>query len=121
MVRRLILALTVVAVMVGALVAGSAATVVVGGLEVSSGTQTAVAQPGAPTYRGPYETAFYVSSGGYRYAWVYRWCYNPSIQGGWYIDWVNWYWGSLANGPGNYLAGPGYTPGFQYSVPYIQQ
>ena len=118
MVRRLILALTVVSVMAGALVAGP--SVVVGGLQVG-GPESVSAQPGAPTYCGPYETAFYVSSGGYWYAWVFRWCYNPSIQGGWYIDWVNWYWGSPANGPGNYLAGPGYTPGFQYSVPYIQQ
>lgn len=118
MVRRLVLALTVVAVMAGAMIGGPLA--IVGGVQVG-GAKSASAQPGAPTYCGDYRTAYYVSSGGYWYAWVFRWCYNPSIQGGWYIDWVNWYWGSYANGPGNFLAGPGYTPGYQYTVNDIQQ
>lgn len=117
MVRRLVLALTVVAVVAGASIAGPSATL--GGFQ--SGPETAVAQPGAPDYCGPYKTAYYVSSGGYWYAWVWRWCHNPSIQGGWYVDWVNWYWGSYDRGPGYYLAGPGLAPGYQYSVDSIQQ
>ncbi len=117
MVRRLILALTVVAVVAGASTVGPPAAVG----PVESGTTEAAAQPGAPTYCGDYRTAYYVSSGGYWYAWVFRWCYNPSIQGGWYIDWVTWYWGSYDRGPGNFLAGPSYTPGYQYTVNDIQQ
>jgi hypothetical protein len=109
MVRRLVLALTVVAVMAGLLI-GSPVVTRDG---PQSGTGTAVAQPGAPDYCGPYQTSWYVSSGSYWYAWVWRWCHNPSIEGGWYVDWVNWYWGSYA--------GPGYSPGYQYSVPYITQ
>jgi hypothetical protein len=106
MVRRLVLALTVVAVMSGALIGPPSLTP--GGFELS--TKVAAAQPGAPNYCGDYQTAYYVSSGGYWYAWVWRWCHNPSIQGGWYVDWVNWYWGSYAQGPGNYLAGPNTVP-----------
>ena len=113
----MVLALTVVAVVAGASIAGPSATM--GSLE--SGTNVAAAQPGAPTYCGDYRTAYYVSSGGYWYAWVFRWCYNPSIQGGWYIDWVNWYWGSYDRGPGYHLAGPGLVPGYQYTVNSIQQ
>ncbi len=119
MVRRLVLALAVVAAMMGVHAAGPTSTL--GGPHGVVGPQDAAAQPGAPTYCGDYKTAYYVSSGGYWYAWVFRWCYNPSIQGGWYIDWVNWYWGSYANGPGNFLAGPGYTPGYQFTVDDIQQ
>ena len=111
MVRRLVLALTVVAVMVGALIGAPSA--IVGGPLKPLEVKSASAQPGAPDYCGPYKTAYYVSSGGYWYAWVFRWCHNPSIQGGWYPDWVNWYWGSYA--------GPGYSPGYQYTVPYITQ
>ena len=119
MVRRLVLALTVVAAMMGVLAAGPTSTL--SGPHGVVGPQDAAAQPGAPTYCGDYKTAYYVSSGGYWYAWVFRWCYNPSIQGGWYIDWVNWYWGSYDRGPGNYLAGPGLVPGYQYTVDSIQQ
>ncbi len=111
----MILALTVVAVV--------AATSVVGPIPVSPqlSIREPAAQPGATIYCGDYKTAYYVSSGGYWYAWVFRWCYNPSIQGGWYIDWVNWYWGSYDRGPGYYLAGPGLVPGYQYTVNSIQQ
>ena len=119
MVRRLVLALTVVAVMVGALIGAPSA--IVGGPPGGGSIKSAIAQPGAPDYCGPYKTAYYVSSGGYWYAWVFRWCHNPSIQGGWYIDWVNWYWGSYEQGPGNFLAGPGLAPGYQYTVDSIQQ
>ncbi len=61
MVRRLILALTVVAVMAGALIGPPSLTP--GGFELS--TKVAAAQPGAPNYCGDYQTAYYVSSGGY--------------------------------------------------------
>ena len=67
MVRRLILALTVVAVMAGALIAGPAVMV---GNSTVAGTETAVAQPGAPDYCGPYQTSWYVSSGSWWYVWV---------------------------------------------------
>ena len=83
MVRRLVLALAVVAAMMGAVAVGPTSTL--SGPHVV-GPQRAIAQPGAPTYCGDYKTAYYVSSGGYWYAWVFRWCYNPSIQGGWYVD-----------------------------------
>lgn len=105
MVRRLVLALTVVALMAGALIGGP--SVSVGGFQ--SGTETAAAQIGAPDYCGPWQIAWYVSSGGWWYGWSWRWCHNPSIQGGWYVDWASWAWG----GP----AGPGETPGYKYSVP----
>ena len=57
---------------------------------------------------GPWEQAWYVSHGGWWYSWSWRWCHNPSVQGGWYVDWASWQWGSYA--------GPGYTPGFQYDT-----
>jgi hypothetical protein len=119
MVRRLVLALTVVAVVAGASIGTPSLTV--SGLQVSHGPELAKAQPGATIYCGDYKTAYYISSGEYWYARVFRWCYTPSIQEGWYIDWVNWYWGSYAQGPGYYLAGPGYAPGYQYTVNSIQQ
>jgi hypothetical protein len=109
MVRHLVLAFTVVAVMAGLLIGGPVVTMG----DLQSGMGTAVAQTGAPDYCGPYQTSWYVSSGSYWYAWVWRWCHSPSIEGGWYVDWVNWYWGSYA--------GPGYSPGYQYSVPYTTQ
>ena len=114
----MILALTIAAVVAAASIVGPSVTIT---SSLQSGASTAVAQPGATIYCGDYKTAYYVSSGGYWYAWVFRWCYNPSIQGGWYIDWVNWYWGSYDRGPGNYLAGPGLVPGYQYTVDGIQQ
>ena len=84
MVRRLVLALAVVAAMMGVHAAGPTSTL--SGPHGVVGPQDAAAQPGAPTYCGDYKTAYYVSSGGYWYAWVFRWCYNPSIQGGWYVN-----------------------------------
>jgi hypothetical protein len=117
MVRRLILALTVITVMAGAAILSPALDAGI----VHVGSKSAHAQPGATIYCGDYKTAYYISSGGYWYAWVFRWCYAPSIQGGWYIDWVNWYWGSYDRGPGNWLAPPGLAPGYQYTVNSIQQ
>ena len=70
MVRRLVLALTVVAVMTGALMGLPSLTV--GNFQVGGGIKPAAAQPGAPDYCGPYQTSYYVSSGGYWYAWVFK-------------------------------------------------
>jgi hypothetical protein len=103
MVRRLVLALAVVAVMTGALAAAPAMTV--GTTQV--GTATAEAQPGAPDFCGPWQQTWHVSSGGWWYFWWWRWCHNPSIQGGWYIDWAGWNW----YGP----APPFLPPGYQYT------
>ena len=105
MVRRLILALTVAAVMTGALI--GAPSMIVGGLQVGGDTKQAIAQPGAPDYCAPWERSWYVSSGGWYYYWWWRWCHNPSIEGGWYVDWGGWDWWSPAP--------PGSSPGFKYS------
>jgi len=104
MVRRLVLALTVVTVMTATVIAGPATSM--GGSQVS-GSDTAIAQPGAPDFCAPWERSWYVSSGGWWYFWWWRWCHNPSIQGGWYVDWAGWNWWSPAP--------PGSPPGFQYT------
>jgi hypothetical protein len=110
MVRRLVMALAVVAVMTGALV-GPGFTV--SGLNVEVGSNEAIAQPGAPEYCGPWQQSWFVSSGGWWYFWWWRWCYNPSlppsetIAGGYFIDWSGWSW----FGP----APLGAPPGFQYT------
>ena len=105
--RRLAITLMVVAVMVATMVGGAL---------------TASAQvPGQTVACAPWQQAWYVSYSEWWYFWTWRWCYNPSIQGGWYLDWVNWYWGSYEQGPGNFLAGPGLAPGYQYTVDSIQQ
>jgi hypothetical protein len=105
MVRRLVLALAVVAVMTGVLATAPAMTV--SGVQVSS--EAFAAQPGAPDYCGPWQQTWHVSSGGWWYFWWWRWCHNPSIQGGWYIDWAGWNW----HGP----APPFLPPGYQYTGP----
>ena len=105
MVRRLVLALAVVAVMTGVLAAAPSMTV--SGVQVSP--EAFAAQPGAPDYCGPWQQTWHVSSGGWWYFWWWRWCHNPSVQGGWYIDWAGWQW----FGP----APPGVSPGFQYTGP----
>ena len=76
--KRLVVTLVVVLVMVAMLV-GSAMPV--------------VAQPGAPVYCGPWQQEWNVSSSGFPYFWLWRWCYSPSVLGGWYIDWAGWQWG----------------------------
>ena len=107
MVRRLILALAVVAVMTGALSAAPQASL--GGFE--AGIKTAEAQPGAPDYCGPWQQTWHVSSGGWWYFWWWRWCHNPSLPPGntWYIDWAGWQW----FGP----APPGVSPGLRHTGP----
>lgn len=105
MVRRLIAGVGVVAIMAAMIMAGPSATV--GG--PSFGPQEASAQvPGQTVSCSPWEQAWYVSTGGWWYYWWWRWCYNPSIQGGWYVDWAGWQWDGYA--------GPEYTPGFQYDT-----
>ncbi len=103
MVRRLVLALAVVAVLTGALAVGPST---VGGVQFSS--VAAAAQPGAPDHCGPWQQTWHVSSGGWWYFWWWRWCHNPSIPPpGWYIDWAGWHW----FGP----APPFLPPGYQYT------
>ncbi len=98
--RRLIVALVVLSVLTVAMVAGVSATTV---------TTSASAQvPGQTTYCGPWFQAWYISESNYWYDWTYRWCYNPSIQGGWYKDWAGWQWDGYA--------GTGNTPGFKYAT-----
>jgi hypothetical protein len=105
MVRRLVLALAVVAVMTAALAGAPPATPLIGGESLLISEATA-AQPGAPDYCGPWQQSWFVSSGGWWYFWWWRWCHNPSIQGGWYVDWAGWHW----FGP----APPFLPPGFHY-------
>jgi hypothetical protein len=106
MVRRTVLTLAVVAMVAAIVITGPDVTV--GGVQ-QSGTNAASAQPGAPDYCGPWQQAWFVSSGGWWYHWWWRWCHNPSIQGGWYVDWAGWEWYSPAP--------PGLSPGFQYTGP----
>ncbi len=71
----------------------------------SSGDQ----EPGQ-SHCGPWQTGWYVSSGGWWYGWSWRWCHNPSEQGDpYYVDWASWAWGGYA--------GPDVSPGYKYSVP----
>ena len=105
MVRRLVMALAVVAVMTGALAAGPSTTL--SGLQVVVGPEEVSAQPGAPDYCGPWQQSWFVSSGGWWYFWWWRWCHNPSLQNPWYVDWAGWEWFNPAP--------PGASPGFQYS------
>ncbi len=109
-VRRLVVALMVAAVMIAMGVIGP--TMMLGPTWTDPASSASAQVPGQ-AYCAPWQTAWYVSSGLWWYAWVWRWCYNPSLQNPWYIDWASWYWGSYA--------GPGYSPGYQYSVPYITQ
>jgi hypothetical protein len=95
-VRRLAITLLVVAVM--------AATTVGGALTASAQTM-----PGQTVACAPWQQAWYVSASGWWYWWNWRWCYNPSIQGSWYVDWAGWHW----DGP----ASPPYAPGWQYNKP----
>jgi len=65
-------------------------------------------EPGQP-HCAPWQIAWYVSEGLWWYGWSWRWCYNPSLQDPWYVDWASWAWGGYA--------GPSFSPGYQYSVP----
>lgn len=94
MTRRLIVAFTVVAIMVSAMAGGA----------LSAGAQT----PGQPTC-SPWEEAWYVSESGWWFEWDWRWCYNPSLERPWYVDWAGWEWGGSAPS--------GETPGYKYGGP----
>ncbi len=103
--RRLIVALIVIAVMAATTGAVAAqAQQVSANAQAGSSQQQIVGQP----YCGPWQMSWYVSSGGWWYFWWWRWCYNPSLQNPWYVDWASWNWGGYA--------GPGYGTGFQYTV-----
>jgi hypothetical protein len=105
--RRLVVALVAVAVMGGAVMVGTMTATAPGVGGVAVGTQRAEAQvPGQTVHCGPWRTSWYVSPSGWWYFWWYRWCHNPSIQGGWYVDWAGW----QRDG----YAGPDYSAGFQY-------
>lgn len=104
--RRLVVALVAVAVMAGAVMVGTPATAPG---DLGLGTQRAAeAQvPGQTVHCGPWRTSWYVSPSGWWYFWWWRWCYNPSIEGGWYVDWAGW----QRDG----YAGTQYSAGFQYN------
>ncbi len=88
MVRRLIIALMVVAVMAATMVGGT----------LSAGAQV----PGQTKYCAPWQQAWYISYSGWWYFWWWRWCYNPSLQGAWYVDWAGWEWDGYAGLPPGY-------------------
>ena len=100
--RRLILAFVVLSVMTVTVVAGLPAT------EVGPTSSASAQVPGQTTYCGPWFEAWYVSQSSWWYWWWYRWCYNPSIQGGWYKDWAGWQWDGYA--------GAGNSPGFKFAT-----
>ena len=105
--KRLVVAFVVAAVMATIGLIGP--TTMLGAPEASQLVSLASAQvPGQP-HCSPWQIAWYVSYGGWWYGWSWRWCYNPSLQNPWYIDWAGWAWGGYA--------GPGYPPGYYYSVP----
>lgn len=104
--KRLVVALMVAAVMAGMGLAGP--TMTLGTTEGDPPSSASAQVPGQPTC-GPPRIGWYVSSGLWWYGWSWKWCYNPSLQNPWYIDWASWAWDGYA--------GPGYSPGYQYSVP----
>jgi hypothetical protein len=93
-VRRLAIALMVVAVMVAS--------------SIGSGLTASAQVPGQAVACSPWHQSWYISQSGWWYYWWWRWCYNPSIQGAFYIDWDGWQWDGRANPP--------YTPGWQYDT-----
>ncbi len=111
------MALVTVAVMAAAVIAG-------GPPALEANVKPAEAQvPGQTVHCGHWHLSWYVSPSGWWYSWWWRWCYNPSIQGGWYVDWAGWqrdgYAGSQYSAGFQYNslpaagAAPGSTPGFQ--------
>ncbi len=102
--KRLVLALIVIAVMAATM--GSVVAQAQTSSTQAGSSQQIVGQP----HCSPWHLAWYVSPGGYWYAWWWRWCYNPSLgpNNAWYVDWASWYWGPWA--------GYGYGPGYQYST-----
>jgi hypothetical protein len=95
-VKRLAVALVVAAVM---------AATMVGGVVVSAGAQV----PGQTVTCAPWSKAWYVSQSQWWYFWWWRWCYNPSLEHPWYVDWAGWDWGDYA--------GSGYSPGYYSGGP----
>ncbi len=103
--RRLVVALVTVAVMAAAMIAGFAPAPV--GNAVGNVGSAEAQVPGQTVRCGNWHLSWYVSPAGWWYSWWWRWCYNPSIQGGWYVDWAGW------QRDGH--AGSQYSPGFQYN------
>ena len=98
--RRLFVILAVATVMVATMV----------GLSLVASAESASAQVSGQTVAcAPWQREWFVSESGWWYYWSYRWCYNPSIRGSWYVDWAGWYW----DGPA-----PGYRPGYHSGSPY---
>ncbi len=107
MVRRLIVAFAAAAVVLATVVIGPTVPLGTTGTKPAS---TASAQVVGQPVCGPWQIAWYVSSGGWWYGWSWRWCHNPSEQGDpYYVDWASWAWGGYA--------GPDVSPGYKYSVP----
>ena len=106
MVRRLVVALMIVAVMAAMGLVGPTTAIVP--TSAYPHASASAQEPGQTVSCAPWQIAWYVSESLWWYGWSWRWCYNPSIQGSWYVDWASWAWGGYA--------GPGYTPGYQYSV-----
>ena len=103
--RRLVVAFVAVAVIAAAVMVGAPTITTT---PPSVGPKLAKAQvPGQTVHCGRWHLAWYVSPSGYWYSWWWRWCYNPSIRGGWYVDWAGW----QRDG----YAGTQYSPGFQYN------
>ncbi len=96
MVKRLIVVLTVVTLMVATMAGGA----------LSAGAQV----PGQTVSCAPWQRAWYVSNSEWWYWWNWRWCYNPSLQGAWYVDWAGWEWDGYC--------GPGCRPGYHSGGPY---
>ena len=64
------------------------------------GPASASAQvPGQTKCCGPWHQDWSVSQAEWWYFWWWRWCYNPSILGGYYIDWAGWHWASATLPP----------------------
>ena len=76
--RRIFLVLTVAALM--------AAMVMVSALSASA------QMPGQDVSCAPWQQMDWGVSEGWWYYWWGRWCYNPSIEGGWHINWDGWEW-----------------------------
>ncbi len=49
------------------------------------------AQVPGQAYCGDWDR-FWSISEGWWYVWWYKLCYNPSIEGAWYIEWDGWEW-----------------------------
>lgn len=82
-------------------------------LTIMAAAPSASAQvPRQTKYCGPWHQDWNVSQAGWWYFWWWRWCYNPSIQGGFYVDWAGWQWASATLPP---------NAAFNQLLPTVQQ